>query len=87
MLKETDEEWQRFSSRITFNAENKKYGSSPSDYVKVPFKEAASLIGKRIVFLHSGIAYVPIKELSTITTTHFRQMLHVELLKAHKHLP
>jgi DNA primase large subunit len=55
--------------------------------VKVPFKEAISLIGKKSVFVHRGIAYVPITELLTITTEHFRARISKELAKASKHLP
>jgi DNA primase large subunit len=51
---------------ITFRAETvyKQGGASQaSDFVRVPFKEAISLVGRRAVFLHQGIAYVPLKEL------------------------
>ena len=69
--------------KITF----KQGISKPSDFVKVPFREAISLVGRRAVFLHMGIAYVPIKELQQITTAHFRARLSGELIKAFKYLP
>jgi DNA primase large subunit len=43
--------------------------------LKVPFKEATSLIARRAVFLSKGIAYVPLKELYSIAAAHFRSRL------------
>jgi DNA primase large subunit len=58
-VKAQDPIWQKYENDITF-----KYGqSSPSDFVKVPFKEAISLVSRRAVFLYQGIAYVPVREL------------------------
>ena len=56
-------------------------------YVKVPFKEAIALVGRRSVFLFRGIAYVPIKELTTILSAHFRAKVSAELVKAYKFWP
>jgi hypothetical protein len=53
----------------------------------VPFKEAISMIGRRNVFLHMGVAYVPIKELYLIANAHFRARLAGELNKAFKFFP
>lgn len=58
-LKETDEDWINYKASITFNAEGQT-PVKPESYLRVPFKEALSLVGKRSVFLHKGIAYVPI---------------------------
>jgi len=55
--------------------------------VRVPFKEAISLVGRRAVFLYQGVAYVPIKELQQIAVAHFRARLSSELVKAFKYLP
>ena len=57
------------------------------NYVKVPFKEAISLVGRRAVFLHKGMAYVHIKELTSILCAHFRARISAELVKAYKYLP
>jgi DNA primase large subunit len=64
-----------------------KADARPENYVKVPFKEAISLIGKRHVFLHQGIAYVPLKELYSIVSAHFKAKLFQEMIKAYKHYP
>jgi hypothetical protein len=38
-----------------------------SDYfLKIPFKDALSLVGRRAVFLHKGMAFVPMKDLNQI---------------------
>lgn len=60
---------------------------NPHDYVKVPFKDAISLVGRRAVFLYQGFAYVPIRELQQIASAHFRARLSAELNKAFKYLP
>jgi DNA primase large subunit len=59
----------------------------PHHFVKVPFKEAISLVGRRAVFIHAGIAYVPIIELKQIAVAHFRAHISQELNKALKYLP
>jgi DNA primase large subunit len=88
-VKPTDEDWKRFEKEICFRAEitNKGIIPKPSDYVRVPFKEAISLVGRRAVFLHMGMAYVPIRELQQIAQAHFRARLSGELNKAFKYLP
>ena len=58
-----------------------------SNYLKVPFKEALSLVARRQVFIDRGIAYVPIKELTSIASAHFRARLASELVKAFRFLP
>jgi DNA primase large subunit len=45
------------------------------------------LVGRRIVFLHKGIAYVPVKELTTILCAHFRAKVSAELVRAYKYWP
>ena len=65
-------------------------GKLPTDqekYIRVPFKEATSLLSRRDVFLHKGIAYVPMRELLQIATAHFRAMLSGEIAKAYKYFP
>ena len=60
---EQDPEWQSPALRenICFNlkADDKK-SVKPSDFIKVPFKEALSLVSTRQVFLMKGVAYVPV---------------------------
>ena len=55
--------------------------------MKVPFKEAISLVGRRAVFINAGIAYVPIVELRQIAVAHFRAHISQELNKAFKYFP
>lgn len=83
-LKETDHDWVKYKDSITFNAES---SNQPGSFLRVPFKEALSLVGKRSVFLHKGIAYVPINQLQSIASAHFRCKLSLELVKAYKYLP
>lgn len=76
LCKADDEDWKKFSKQITFVCEqNSKLGREAKDFLKVPFKEAASLIARRAVFLSKGIAYVPLKELYSIAAAHFRSRL------------
>lgn len=79
-VKETDEEWKKSKADITFNfvkeKEKEKDKNStlrpeeripkPEDYIKVPFKEALNLVATRQVYVHKGIAYVPLTKLTTI---------------------
>lgn len=44
-------------------------------------------MARRSVFIHKGIAFVPIKELNQIACSHFRYKLSQELMKAYKHMP
>jgi hypothetical protein len=53
----------------------------------VPFKEALSLVGRRQIFIHKGIAFVPIHEVFYIASGIFRSRLYGELMKAYKVLP
>lgn len=53
----------------------------------MPFKEALSLVARRQVFIHKGIAFVPIQELYSIASSQFRARLAQELMKAYKVLP
>ena len=89
-VKETDPEWQDQDTRecITFNqSERDKERPKPGNYLKVPFKEALSLVARRQVFISKGIAYVPVKELTSIASAHFRARLASELVKAYRFLP
>ena len=53
----------------------------------MPFKEALSLVGSREVFIHKGIAYVPLKNVSSIAAAQFKAKLAQELNKASKFIP
>lgn len=85
-VRASDEDWQRFEKQITFKHTG-SLAAMPSEYVRVPFKEAISLVSRRAVFLRDGIAYVPTKELQLIASAHFRARLSGELIKAFKYLP
>jgi len=45
-VKESDNEWKQFNKEITFNVKEKEQ-PKPSDYIKVPFKEALNLVSTR----------------------------------------
>jgi DNA primase large subunit len=77
------EEWDKMQALITFNAKTPD-DHKRENYVKVPFKEAISLVGRRAAFLFKGMVYVPLKELYSIASAHFRNMLSYELIKAAK---
>ena len=79
--KTEDEDWKRLNDKITFVCErNSALGREAKDFIKVPFKEASSLVMRRAVFLNKGIAYVPLKELYSIAAAHFRTKLTKELI-------
>jgi len=65
-VKETDPEWRTCKNDITFPITKDKDKISPSDYIKVPFKEALNLVSKREVYVRAGLAYVPLTKLTTI---------------------
>lgn len=85
-LTESDPIWQKHKKAITFNQKDPN-NCSASNFIKVPFKESLTLVGRRQVFLHKGMAFVPIKDLQSIASSHFRYRLSQELMKAYKHLP
>lgn len=58
-----------------------------NEYIKVPFKEALSLISSGRVFMNKGFAYVHLSELSTIAKNQFKNRLSKELSKAYNFLP
>ncbi len=62
-LNDQDEVWIKHRSDISFNA-TKPDEQRADNYLKVPFKEALSLVGRRQVFINKGFAFVPIRELS-----------------------
>lgn len=76
--------WEKYKESIAFS---KNSVANPKYYVKVPFKEATALVGRRAVFLHKGMAYVPLKELYNISAAHFKAKLMKELIKAYKYYP
>ncbi len=72
-------DWKKFQTQITFSAAAKVQSGNTADesfkadsYLKIPFKEAIQLVGRRAVFMHRGFAYVHIDELTSIATAHFR---------------
>jgi DNA primase large subunit len=85
-LEESDPVWQKHRKAITFNQKDPN-NCGASHFIKVPFKESLALIGRRQVFLHKAIAFVPISDLKSIASSHFRAKLSQELMKAYKHLP
>jgi DNA primase large subunit len=56
-------------------------------FIKVPFKDALSLVSNKQVFLKGGIAFVHKDDLNTIARSQFRAKLMSELSKAYKFLP
>ena len=83
-LKENDIEWTNMKEQISFRNPSK---NKASDYIKVPFKDAISLVSNRQVFLYHGIAFVHIDDLKSIAKSQFRARLMSELTKAFKFLP
>ena len=67
-VKEDDPEWKNFKADITFALIKQvdRQQAQASDYIKVPFKEALNLVAKRNVFVRKGVAYVPLRDLTTI---------------------
>ena len=57
-----------------------------SDYFRVPFEDAVSLIGTRSVFLKGGFAYVHKDDLISIACAHFRAHLTKTLMKTFRFL-
>ena len=55
--------------------------------MKIPFKEAISFVGRRSVFIHQGIAYVPIIEFKEIAVMRFSAHISKELNNAYKYFP
>jgi DNA primase large subunit len=89
-LRADEDIWRKFSEQITFNIDPKKKSGNnrvqAEDFIKVPFKDALSLVNQRQVFLHRGIAYVHIDNLASIARSQFRAKLMSELVMAYKHL-
>lgn len=85
-LKESDEIWKTLHEEIAFRA---KPGTRvvAEDFVKVPFKDALSLVSSRQVYLKGGIAFVHKADLNSIAKSQFRAKLMSELSKAYKFLP
>lgn len=84
-LSETDDIWKKFQTHITFNVASGK-DNSASSFVKVPFKDATHLVSRRQVFLHKGIAFVHITDLSYIAAAQFRSNLAKEMVLAFKYI-
>lgn len=60
-LSETDDIWRKFKDQITYNYDKFKGKAPPAkEYIKVPFKDALSLVSSRQVFLYRGNAFVHI---------------------------
>jgi DNA primase large subunit len=59
--------WVQFKESIAFNVKpGSKNFPEAKEFIKVPFKDALSLVNNRQVFLHRGIAYVHIVDLNSI---------------------
>lgn len=87
-LDENDAIWKEYRAQITFNLNKfKKTRVDAKDYIKVPFKDALSLVAMRQVFVHKAIAFVNIQDLNSIARSQFRSKLMGELVKAYKFLP
>jgi DNA primase large subunit len=54
--------------------------------VKIPFKDASLLVQRRAVFLHKGMAFVPMKEFYSIASAHFRTRLAQEMISAYRNI-
>ena len=80
--------WVKFKDSIAFNVKpGMKNLPQAKEFIKVPFKDALSLVNQRQVFLHKGIAYVHIVDLNSIARSQFRSKLMGELIRAYKYLP
>jgi DNA primase large subunit len=75
------------SDAFAYKKDGQSLAALPHHFVKVPFKEAISLVGRRAVFIHAGVAFVPIIELKQIAVAHFRAHISQELNKAFKYFP
>lgn len=58
-LKDSDKIWKDFSEQISFKFPSSKKPAA-EEFIKVPFKDAISLVSNRTVFLHHGVAFVHI---------------------------
>jgi len=83
-LHHTEEIWKKFQQQISFRFKGKP---DAEEFIKVPFKDAISLVSNRQVFLHGGIAFVHIQDLNQIARSQFRAKLMSELNRAYKYLP
>lgn len=81
--KESDDDWIKNGDKISYQAK-KAEDKRAHCFVRVPFKEAISLVGRRQVFLFNGMAYVPTKELASILSNNFRARIAAELNRAFK---
>jgi DNA primase large subunit len=70
-------EWKNYKDQIAFGFRPKSIEMEPmmDHYLKVPFKDAISLVGGRHVFIKQGMAYVHINDLSSIAASLFRNKL------------
>jgi DNA primase large subunit len=74
----TDEEWESFGKSINFHEIN---GAKKSLFIKVPFKSALSLVGKKSCFIKNGFIFLnKTDHLQTLISEEFRanleKMLH-----------
>lgn len=97
------DDWKRFRDQISFNmasllrkqrdVNRKAQGEAfekdnfANEFIKVPFKDALSLVASRQVFLHRGFAFVHVSDLNVIARTQFKNKLFSELNRAYKFLP
>lgn len=57
-----------------------------SKFLKVPFKDASSIVLRRGAFLLKGMAYVHIKDLNSIAGAQFRTKVAQELVLAYRNV-
>ena len=98
-MNKTHPDWENYMNQITFNLQKllgkeKKMRKEfldrndyASEFIKVPFKDALSLVAGRQVYLMKGYAYVHISDLNVIARTQFKNKMFSELNRAYKFLP
>lgn len=63
------------------------HGSDAEDFYAVPFDVVPDLVGRRGVFIRSGVAYVPKSEAFSIVMSQFREQLEAQMERTAKELP
>eukprot|EP00752_Nemacystus_decipiens_P014280 g12700.t1 len=60
-------------------------GFEGTTYYRIPFWQAADLIGRRQVYLEGGFAYVPVQRVVTIVVARYRMGISKSLMEASNH--
>lgn len=86
--KVSDQEWSAFKDRAIFDVYRQQGQEvDQNNFVKVPFKSALSLVGKRACFMYGGYLYVnKIKHLQTLLSENFKEEINRLLVFTQKHL-